>query len=131
MTAPYLNTSAARLINERIQILASRKTQAEIAGEVGFKNPNMMTYLKHGRNKVPIDRVPALARALEVDPVYLMRLTLEQSVGLNAAKAIIEIFGYPVTLNEKVWLDELRVVSGNSDPVMTSLAQHVLKQLFT
>ena len=57
----------------------------------------MMSFLKNGRNKLPLDRVPSLAKALEVDPAYLMRLALDQAVGSTAAKAITEIFGSPVT----------------------------------
>lgn len=58
MTNPYQNTSTARLITDRIRDLAYKKTQAEIASEAGFPNANIMTFLKNGRNKVPIDRMP-------------------------------------------------------------------------
>lgn len=92
MTLPYQNSPAAIFISARIQDLAYRKSQAEIAAETGFPNPNMMTFLKSGRNKVPLDRVPSLAKALEVDPAYLMRLALDQSIGETAAQAITEIF---------------------------------------
>jgi len=61
MTNPYANTATARLIADRIRDLSHRKTQAEIASEAGFGNANMMTFLKNGRNKVPLDRVPSLA----------------------------------------------------------------------
>ena len=44
-----------------------------------------------------VDGVPALAKALEVDPAYLMRLTIEQAVGVTAAQAVVEIFGTPAT----------------------------------
>ena len=81
MTQPYQNTATARLIAARIRDLAHKKTQAEIASEAGFPNANMMTFLKNGRNKVPLDRVPSLAKALEIDPAYLMRLALDQAVG--------------------------------------------------
>ena len=40
-----------------------------------------MTFLKNGRNKAPLDRVPSLVKALGVDPAYLMRLALDQAVG--------------------------------------------------
>ena len=70
MTNPYQKTATARLISDRIRDLAHKKTQAEIASEAGFPNANMMTFLKNGRSKVPLDRVPSLAKALEVDPAY-------------------------------------------------------------
>ncbi len=74
----------------------------------------MMSFLKTGRNKLPLDRVPSLAKALEVDPAYLMRLALDQAVGATAAKAITDIFGTPATENERGWLNELRDASDNA-----------------
>lgn len=116
MTQPYQKTATARLIADRIRDLPHRKTQAEIAREAGFPNANMMTFLKNGRNKFPLDRVPSLAKALQVDPAFHMRLALDQSGGATAAKAITDIFGTPATENERGWLQELRDASDNSDP---------------
>lgn len=75
---PFQNSPTAKLIADPVRDLSHRKTQAEIASEAGFPNANMMTFLKNGRNKVPIDRVPSLAKALEVDPAYRMRLAPDQ-----------------------------------------------------
>jgi len=79
---------------------------------------------------VPLDRVPALARALEVDRAYLMRLSLEQSVGVTAANAIVDCFGTPVTENERGWLDEIRDASLNSDPRLTARSRSTLRAIF-
>ena len=130
MNNPYQNTATAKLIADRIRDLSHRKTQAEIASEAGFPNANMMTFLKNGRNKVPIDRVPSLAKALEVDPAYLMRLALDQAIGATAAKAITDIFGTPATVNEQGWLAELREASDNSDPRITACARAALRGIF-
>ncbi|AKO96705.1 hypothetical protein MALG_01524 [Marinovum algicola DG 898] len=130
MTYPYKNSPASILIADRVQALSHRKTQAEIAAEAGFPNANMMTFLKTGKNKVPLDRVPSLANALEVDAAYLMRLALEQSAGPTAAKAIIEVFGTPATENERGWLAELRDASDNSDPRITARSRGALRGIF-
>ena len=130
MTNPYQNTATAKLIADRVRDLSHRKTQAEIASEAGFANANMMTFLKNGRNKVPLDRIPSLAKALEVDPAYLMRLALDQAVGATAAKAINEIFGTPATENERGWLDELRDASDNTDPRLTARSRAALRGVF-
>jgi transcriptional regulator with XRE-family HTH domain len=130
MTNPFQNTQTAHLIAARIRDLSHRKTQAEIASEAGFANANMMTFLKNGKNKVPLDRVPSLARALEVDPAYLMRLALDQSVGATAAKAITDLFGFPATENERGWLDELRDASDNTDPRLTARSRAALRGIF-
>ena len=127
---PYQNTPTAKLIADRVRDLSHRKTQAEIASETGFANANMLTFLKNGKNKVPLDRVPSLAKALEVDPAYLMRLALDQAVGSTAAKAITEIFGTPTTENERGWLTELRDASDNSDPRLAARSRAALRGIF-
>lgn len=130
MANPYANSPATRLIIDRVRDLAHRKTQAEIAAEAGFVNANFMSMLKAGKNKLPLDRVPALARALEVDPALLMRLALDQAVGVTAAQAIVEIFGTPVTENERGWITELRDASDNTDPRLTGRARAALRGIF-
>lgn len=130
MTKPHANTPAAQLIIDRIRALSHRKTQAEIATQAGFANANMMSLLKSGTNKIPLDRVPALARALEVDPGLLMRLALDQAVGATAARAIRESFGPPLTQNEQRWIAELRTASGNADPEPTQEARTALRAIF-
>ena len=130
MTQPYQNTATAKLIADRIRDLSHKKTQAEIAIDAGFPNANMITFLKNGRNKVPLDRVPSLAKALEVDPAYLMRLALDQAVGATAAKAITDIFGTPATENERGWLQELRDASENTDPRITARSRATLRGIF-
>lgn len=130
MTNPYQNSPTARLIADRIHDLSHRKTQAEIASEAGFANANMMTFLKNGKNKVPLDRVPSLAKALEVDPAYLMRLAIDQAVGSTAAKAIVDIFGTPATENERNWLVELRDAPDDSDPRLTARSRAALRGIF-
>lgn len=129
-TKPYRNTPTAKLIADRIRDLSQRKTQAVIASAAGFPNANMMTVRKNGRNKVPIDRVPSLAKALEVDPAYLMRLAPDQAVGSTAAKAIVDNFGTPATVNEQGWLAELRDASDNADPRITARSRAALRGIF-
>jgi transcriptional regulator with XRE-family HTH domain len=127
---PYQDTVLAQYLERRILELKPRKTQAEIAAQAGIVNPNMITMIKQGKSKAALDRVPALARALEVDPAYLMRLALEQAVGRTAAAAVVEIFGTPVTANELGWIEAIRAASGNSDPRLTSRAQAAVNVIF-
>ena len=127
---PYENTRLAKFLETRVLELKHKKTQAEIAEEAGFVNQNMITMLKKGSTKVPIDRVPALAKALESDPALLLRLALEQSEGSTAAAAIYEIIGQPVSKNEMAWIVEIRDASGDTDPRLTSRAAAVIRGVF-
>jgi len=55
----------------------SGKTQATIAKESGFTTPNMITMLKKGQSKIPLGRVPALAKSLGADPAEMLNHCLE------------------------------------------------------
>lgn len=127
---PFEHTRLAKYLQQRVLELKPRKSQAEIAAEAGFINPNMLTMLKQGANKVPLDRVPALAMALECDPAWLLRLALEQGEGDTAAAAIFEIVGEPITKNEHGWISEIRDASGDTDPRLTLRARAAIRGLF-
>jgi len=127
---PYADTRLAQYTERRILELKSKKSQGQIASEVGYTNPNMVTMIKNGASKLALDRVPSMARALECDPAYLMRLALEQAVGDTAAQAIIEIHGTPITENELVWLEEIRDASNNKNPRLTIRSRAALRAIF-
>ncbi len=127
---PYENSKLAQYIEIRVLELKPKKTQSEIAAEAGFINANMLTMLKQGANKVPLDRVPALARALDCDPAWLLRLALEQGEGSTAAVAISEILGEPISQNERAWIHEIREASGDTDPRLTSRTRASLRGVF-
>ncbi|WP_226689399.1 helix-turn-helix domain-containing protein [Ruegeria arenilitoris] len=127
---PYGNTRMAKYVERRVLELKPTKSQAEIATQVGYVNPNMITMIKQGSSKVALDRVPALAKALECDAAYLMRLAIEQSIGLTSAEAVVEVFGEPVTSNELGWLKAIRNASNNTDPRLTSRSDTAIKAIF-
>lgn len=122
----YANTRLAQFLELRILQMKPKKTQAEIAAEAGLRSLNFLTMLKNGSSKFPLDRVPALAKALEADPKLLFRLAMEQEMGGTAAKAIDEIFGTIVTRNEVAW----REASDHSNPTLTSRAKSALRGIF-
>ena len=128
-TKPYGKSRLAAYLEKRVLELRSRKTQAEIARDAGFINPNMITMLKTGASKLAFDRVPALARALDCDPALLFKLALEQ-LGGTTARAVEEIFGAVVTRNEAAWIEELREASGHSDPSLTTWSRAALRGIF-
>lgn len=127
---PHANTRLAEFITRRVLELRSKKSQRDVAVEAGFNNVNMLSLIKSGTSKVPLDRVPALARALEVDARLLFRLALEQSGGETTRRAVEEIFGTVVSQNEIAWLEEIRDASGNTDPSLTSRARSAIRGIF-
>jgi hypothetical protein len=79
----------------------------------------MLAMIKAGSNRLPIDRVSALARALDADPAYLLLLALEQMVGSTEAQAITTILSTAVTQNEMGWVEAIRDASDMGDPPLT------------
>ena len=59
-----------------------------------------------------------------------MCLSLEQSVGTSAANAIVDLFGTPVTENERGWLDEICDAFLNTDPRLTARSRSALRGIF-
>lgn len=129
-TRPYSGTDLASFITHRITELRGRKSQAQIASAAGYNNPNNISMLKSGAAKLALDRVPDLARALDVDPARLFRLALLQSGNETAKAAIDEIFGAIVTRNEAGWLDAIRDASDESDPALTSRTRATIRGIF-
>lgn len=127
---PYEHSRLAQLLDRQILKLKPKKSQRDIALEAGFRNPNMLSMIKSGASKLALDRVPALAAALEVDQRLLLRLALEQE-GLETTKnAIDQILGEIVSENEIEWLREIRDASRHSDPRLTSRSQAALRAIF-
>ena len=127
---PYEDSRLIPYLEKRILELRPIKTQAEIGVEAGFTNVNMVSLIKSGATRLPLDRVPSLAAALEVDPARLLQLALEQWAGSAAARTFDTIFETIVTQNEVGWLTEIRDASANSDPVITTRARSAIRAIF-
>lgn len=125
-------TRIARYLSKQIDALQGVKSQREIAFEAGFERPNIMSMFKRGDTKIPLDRVPGLAKALHVDPAYLFRLALEQ-YWPDLDQVVEEIFGGVQTRNQREWWEHITAALGDDDPPLTQalardlgvfLAQH-------
>ncbi len=127
---PHADTQLAKYIDKRVLELRPRKSQAQIAEEVGFINPNMIAMLKSGATKLPLDRVASLAAALECDPRMLFNLALQQLGGDTTLRVIGEIFGSIVARNEVAWLEAIRDASGSTDRSLTSRGRSAIRGIF-
>ena len=116
---PFATTRLTAYLTKRILELKPKKSQAEVATEAGFNSANVMSMLKVGSTRLPLDRVPALAAALEVDPVHLFLLAIEQLAGDTTAMAFQKIFGNVVTENELDWVRAVREASDGTNPSLT------------
>ena len=118
---PFAHTSIAKFLDERVEQLKPTKSQRQIAIDTGYDKPNMISMFKRGDTKVPLDKIPALAAALETDAAHLFRLALEQYwPDLDAT--IQKMIGHVATETEfKLLLEPWRHATDNMDPTPDAL----------
>jgi transcriptional regulator with XRE-family HTH domain len=118
---PHAQSAIARFLDQRIEELRGRRTQREIAAEAGYTRPNILSMLKSGETKVPLDKIPALAKALEADPAHLFRLGMADRWP-ELASIIDGIFGKQMaSANEvAILLTKWRTATSNTDPAPSS-----------
>lgn len=100
------------------QIDASEKTQREIALALGYARPNLITMFKQGLTKVPIEKVPALAKILGLDLVHLLTFALREYQP-EILKTIQSNVGCVVTHNEYAVVEAIRGVTRDANPKFT------------
>jgi transcriptional regulator with XRE-family HTH domain len=90
------------------QIGLCGKSQLEIARESGFDKPNVITMIKQGRTKLPMKKLGKFAKALEVDPVHLLRMCMSEYLP-DTWEEMQKVIGQPVmTINEMEILEVVR-----------------------
>lgn len=105
--------SVAEFLKEKISLCG--KTQKEIAEEIGFEKPNIITMLKQGKTKLPIGRIGPLARAIDADPAHLLRLVMSE-YSPETWEAIEDVTQSTIlTANELKLVRAYREATGNSD----------------
>lgn len=98
------------------RIAQSNKTQRQIADECGFENQNVITMLKTGATKLPMTRIGAIAKALDVDPAYLFRLAMTEYMP-DTWECIEQIAkSTALTTHELELIQQFRTLTGNTDP---------------
>lgn len=115
---PYEDSAIANYLRKQIDALAPLKSQREIAAEMGYEKPNILSMFKRGEAKVPLDRIPAMAKALNVDPIFLFRLSMEQ-YWTDKHAALSALVNNIVSNNEMEIVKAIREISENTDPPLT------------
>lgn len=103
------------------KIAACGKTAQDIADAIGYDRPDVVHAFMHGTAKVPVNKIGPLARALEIDPVYFLRLVLSEYLP-DVLIAIDDVLQIPMlTGNERGLIDAYRKVSNGSDAVAVTV----------
>lgn len=69
-------SKVAQILTDAIN--KSSKTQTQIAREVGFNRPNMVSMIKQGHSRVPLDKIKRLADCLELDAKDLLDSCMQE-----------------------------------------------------
>jgi len=116
-------SSSAALIVQRIEALinGSWKTQRQLAAELGYDKPNIITMFKQGSTRLPAGKVALLAAATGGDPVELMRLWLEEYEP-DLLAAIEQYQSLLLTMREREWIAGLRQRFPDGAPPWSAVA---------
>jgi hypothetical protein len=129
LAAPHADTALCRFLKKQITALSGVKSQREIAAEVGYDRPNIISMMKRGETKLPLDKVPAFAKALHVDPAHLFRLALEQQMP-EVAKIMHQVIGKTVSDHEFEIVQAFRKATKDADPKPESRQLDMLEDAF-
>ncbi|MGM0695133.1 MAG: helix-turn-helix domain-containing protein [Pseudomonadota bacterium] len=94
-------------------------TNRELADAVGYHNPNVITMIRKGRTKLPVDKVQQFATALGVDPVWLLRHVMQEYMP-ETLKVVEQCIGPLTTNNERCVLEVWRHATDGNDPEIRS-----------
>ena len=97
------------------QIRVSGKSQVEIAQELGYPKPNIITMFKQGKTRIPLDRVGPLAKTLEIDPALLLKKVMGEYMPdtLAALQGVLD--GLQLTHNERELIAAYRQITKGKD----------------
>jgi cyanate lyase len=113
------------------QLDLSDKTQNEVAEEVGYSKPNIISMFKQGQAKLPINKVPQMAAALGVDKVHLLRLCLSEYMPETWA-VINDLLGKNLVSDyEEKIIEVIRAATGDEDIVLSATETEEVTALFT
>jgi predicted XRE-type DNA-binding protein len=109
-------------------INGSDMTQKELAQQLGYEQPNIITMFKVGSTRVPLEKVIELAKALGADPQQMLRDWFDAYMpGVNTM--IDQYLVFPVSPAEKTWIAGLRGAFGKLPPFQMWMAGPLKKMM--
>ena len=116
------STSATTVAAYLSRLMAeSDKTQRQISEETGFESPNLITMIKNGTSKLPINRIANLARSLNTDPAHMLRVVMSEYSPDSWAAIEQNMGGSVLTANELDLVRQFRLATADKDPRPVSL----------
>lgn len=89
----------------------SKKTREEITAALGYKNLSIISMIENGMLALHIDKIGDLAKVLDIDPLYLFRLTIYEYYPDTAKALEGYLYGLKLTKEEMECLRQFRHLS--------------------
>jgi hypothetical protein len=105
------------LLRQRFHELGEKASLNAVARTLGYINPKTVALFLEGDANLPLDKVPAMARALDLEPSHLFRLALRQYWSDPAEASTIT--RCLVSADELAILDLLRSITGEAELALT------------
>ncbi len=123
-----VNTEAKKEVSAFLEkhINGSKLSQKEIASICGFKNYNVVSMIKRGETGVPVEKIPKMAQALDLDRAELFEFVMSR-YRPGELKAIKEVYGSPITEAERQVIKLLREIIPEGH--LTSNPQHFISKI--
>ena len=113
---PFADSAIAKYIDKKIDELKGVKTQREIAAEIGYEMPNIISMFKRGESRVPLDKSLCFRRLWASTRLICFELALEQ-YWPDRGDIIAKLFGRLASENEEeIFLKPWRKATRNADP---------------
>ena len=92
----------------------SGMSNIEIADHFGYERPNMISMMKKGRVKVPLDKLSEISKLTHVKLSFLLPLWVQQNANSEAYEAVLEETRKFTTDTEFAIVEILRTTPGFS-----------------
>lgn len=100
----------AKFLSSALDNISGTMTQQEVGYALGYTQPSIMSIMKMGRAKMPLDKIAPLARVLGVDRSRLFRLALAQYYEGEALANIAECLTGELPEDEERFLRKYRLM---------------------
>lgn len=113
----------SNFMNDNWEKLVGR-TNEDVAADLGYRSANIISMFRTGKTRVPLEKLPDIARLMKLDLTALLPLWFEQYWGERSdAKTLIKGFAQRLlSTNELPLIEGIRKATRNKDMGFTKEA---------
>lgn len=112
-TSEVQNETVSQFVKHQINICGM--TPAQIASELGYDGPNVISMFMEGRAHIPLDKIGPLAQALNINPALLLKKVMGEYMPETLAALQCVLEGLQLTQNELELITAYRSLTQGKD----------------